>query len=66
MYDVDKNKLKYLFNTQRLTTYEEVREFAPDMVINAVSLQYTVQVFEEIIPYLPEDSILDLRVHIAV
>jgi len=58
VYDIDKNKLKYLFNTHRLTTYEEIRDFTPDMVINAVSLQLTVQVFNEILPYLPANCIL--------
>lgn len=58
VYDIDKNKLKYLFNTHRFTSYEEIRTFAPDMVINAVSLQYTVRVFEDILPYLPEKCIL--------
>jgi prephenate dehydrogenase len=58
VYDIDKNKLKYLFNTHRLTTHEEIREFAPELVINAVSLQYTVRVFEEILPFLPESCML--------
>jgi prephenate dehydrogenase len=58
VYDIDKNKLKYLFNTHRLTTHQEIKEFEPDMVINAVSLQYTVPVFEEIIPFLPQDCLL--------
>lgn len=58
VYDKDKTKLKYLFNSQRLLGYEEIRDFAPEMVINAVSLQYTVSVFEEVLPYLSEDCIL--------
>jgi prephenate dehydrogenase len=58
VYDKDKSKLRYLFNSQRLLTFEEIRDFAPDMVINAVSLQHTVPVFEEILEYLPENCIL--------
>jgi prephenate dehydrogenase len=58
VYDKDKSKLRYLFNTHRMLTHEDVREFEPDMVINAVSLQYTVPVFEEILPYLPIDCLL--------
>lgn len=58
VYDQDKTKLKYLFNSQRLLNYDEIREFAPEMAINAVSLQMTVKVFEEVLPYLPEDCIL--------
>jgi prephenate dehydrogenase len=57
-FDKDKQKLRYLFNSRRLLSYEEILEFGPDMVINAVSLQYTVKVFEEVLPYLPESCIL--------
>lgn len=58
VYEKDKKKLKYLFNTQRLTSYDEIMEFGPELVINAVSLQHTVKVFEEVLPYLPEECIL--------
>jgi len=58
VFDVEIKKLKYLFNCRRLTKYEEIEEFAPDMVINAVSLQLTVKVFNEIMPYLSKECIL--------
>jgi prephenate dehydrogenase len=58
IYDTEKTRLKYLFNTHRLLNYEAIREFAPEMIINAVSLQHTVEVFKEVIPYLPEDCLL--------
>ncbi len=58
VYDIDKAKLRYLFNCQRLTTLEEIREFAPDMVINAANLQLTIKVFEEVLPFLPADCVL--------
>jgi prephenate dehydrogenase len=51
-YDKDKRKLRYLFNSQRLVSFDEIKEFDPDMVINAVSLQHTVHVFKEVLPYL--------------
>lgn len=57
-YDNDLTRLKYFFNTVKLVSPEEIREFDPDMVINAVSLEITVQVFSEIIPYLRKDCIL--------
>lgn len=58
VFDKDKKKMKYLFNSHRLMKIEEIHEFAPEMVINAVSLQLTVPVFEEVLPYLPEECIL--------
>jgi prephenate dehydrogenase len=57
-YDNDLTRLKYFFNTVKLVSPEEIRDFDPDMVINAVSLESTVQVFGEILPYLRKDCIL--------
>lgn len=57
---IDKNKqrLKFLFNCHRFTSLSEIKEFRPQLVINAVSLQYTIQAFDELLPMLPEDCIL--------
>jgi prephenate dehydrogenase len=57
-YDNDLTRLKYFFNTVKLVSPEEINEFNPDMVINAVNLEITVQVFTEILPYLRKDCIL--------
>ncbi len=58
VYDADRKKLKYFFNSRKFLYYEELFEFQPDMLINAVSLENTVKVFEELVPYLPEACIL--------
>jgi prephenate dehydrogenase len=57
-YDSDLTRLKYFFNTVKLVSYEEIREFDPDMVINAVSLEITVPVFSAVLPFLRQDCIL--------
>jgi prephenate dehydrogenase len=57
-FDTDLNRLKYLFNTIKLVSYEEIAEFNPEMVINAVNLERTIPVFNEIIPFLQEKCIL--------
>lgn len=58
VYDPDKNKLKYFFQTHRFVSYDAIQAFKPELVINAVSLQYTVPAFDAIIPYLPGTCIL--------
>ncbi len=58
VFDKDKSKLKYLFNSHRLLSFEEIQEFDPEMVINAVSLQYTIEAFEEVLPCISETCIL--------
>lgn len=58
VYDIDKDRLRYIFNTERLTTMEEIRTFAPELVINSVTLKHTISVFEEVLPYLPKNCVL--------
>ncbi len=58
IYDRDHEKMKYVFRTRRLNALDEAADFAPDLLINAVNLQKTVEVFREVIPLLPEDTIL--------
>jgi prephenate dehydrogenase len=58
VYDEDITKLKYLFKCHRLLTFDDIRDFAPDMIINAVSLQHTITAFEKVLPYLPDECVL--------
>ena len=55
VYDIDPMKMRFLYNTQRFTTMEEIESFRPDLVINAVSLKYTIEVFRQVLPYLPKE-----------
>jgi len=58
VYDTDRNRLKYFFNSRKFLYYEELLDFQPDMLINAVSIDNTINVFEEIVPSLPENCII--------
>ncbi len=58
VYDSDKKKLRFLFNTHRFINIQEIKNFNPDIVINAVSLQYTIDAYELVLPYLNENCIL--------
>lgn len=42
----------------RLQSLSELQSVAPDLVVNAVSLQHTIAVFEQIIPMLKPDTII--------
>ncbi|MFA6677429.1 MAG: prephenate dehydrogenase/arogenate dehydrogenase family protein [Bacteroidales bacterium] len=54
--DKDPRKLRFVYNVQRFSKYSEVVDFHPDMVLNCVTLNYTVNSFKEIIPFLLDDS----------
>ncbi|MCQ2228033.1 MAG: prephenate dehydrogenase/arogenate dehydrogenase family protein [Bacteroidales bacterium] len=58
IYDVDIKRLQYVFNTRRLTTLDEIRDFNPELVINAVTLKYTLKMFHDVLPYLSENCLL--------
>jgi len=58
VYDSNRNKLKYFFNSRKFLYLEELLEFQPDILINAVSLEHTVDVFREVVPSLDKNCII--------
>ncbi len=58
VYDIDPKKLRFMYNTERFTSLDEVDAFNPEFVINAVSLKYTIQVFDQLLPHIHKDCIL--------
>ena len=58
VFDVDRNKLKYFFNSRKFLYYEEITDFSPDLLINAVSLDKTFEVFNELNSYLSKEGII--------
>ena len=58
VYDVDRSKLKYFFNSRKFLYYDEIMDFKPDILINAVSLDRTFELFDEIVSYLPDNCIV--------
>ena len=58
VYEKDPKRMRFTYNCQRLTTLDEVKGFAPELVINAVTVKYTIPAFKEILPYLPKDCII--------
>ena len=58
VYERDPKRMRFTYNCQRFTTAGEVEAFAPELVINAVTLKYTLEAFAEILPHLPADCII--------
>ena len=54
----DPRRMRFIYNAQRFTSMQQIREFSPELLINCVTLNYTVQAFEEVFPYLPKDCII--------
>ncbi|MCR5151841.1 MAG: prephenate dehydrogenase/arogenate dehydrogenase family protein [Prevotella sp.] len=58
VYEKDPKRMRFTYNTQRFTQLEEIREFKPELVINAVTVKYTIPAFREVLPFLPADCII--------
>ncbi len=58
VYEKNPERLRFTFNTLRFTSMDEVEAFKPELVINAVTVKYTIKAFEEVIPHLPDDCII--------
>lgn len=58
LYDTDPRRLRFVFNTRRMTQLDEVRDFAPELMINCVTLKYTIEAFEAVMPYLPRECVI--------
>lgn len=56
--DRDPRRLRFTFNAERFTDPAEIAAFAPEMVINAATVKYTIDAFEQVMPYLPEECML--------
>lgn len=58
VFERDPKRMRFTYNCQRLTTLEEIREFRPELVINAVTVKYTISAYNEVLPCLPADCII--------
>lgn len=58
VYEKDPKRMRFTYNCQRFTQAEEIKDFRPDLVINAATLKYTIQAFEEVMEFLPKECII--------
>ena len=47
VFDVNPHQLRFVYNTYRFTTLEEIKDFEPELVINAVTVKYTLDAFRQ-------------------
>lgn len=58
IYDPDIKKLRFTFNALRLTDLKEIEDFNPQLVINAATVKYTIPAFQDVMPFLRQETIL--------
>ena len=58
VYEKDAKRLRFTYNCQRFTSVDEIADFKPELLINAVTVKYTIPAFKEVLPYIPDDCII--------
>lgn len=58
VYEKDAKRMRFTYNCQRFTQLDEIKAFAPELVINAVTVKYTLAAFKEVLPCLPTECII--------
>ena len=58
VFEKDAKRLRFTYNCQRFTSVDEIADFKPELLINAVTVKYTIPAFKEVLPYIPEDCII--------
>lgn len=58
VYDPDIKRLRFIYNTVRMTQPEEIQEFNPELVLNCATVKYTIPAFEKVLPFLSKNCII--------
>ena len=58
VFDINPKKLRFMYNCYRFTQLEEIAEFKPELVINAATVKYTLDAFNQVLPVLSKDCII--------
>lgn len=58
IFDTDPQRLRFTYNTVRMSNPEEIRDFKPELVLNAVTVKYTIEAFKTILPYIDKKCII--------
>ncbi len=58
VFDPDPQRLRFIYNCVRMSRPDEIRSFAPEILINAATVKYTLEAFSQVLPYLPAGCII--------
>ena len=58
VYDPNPEALRFTYGVERFSNLDEIDAFAPDLVINAATVRYTIDAFNRVLPHLPAKCIL--------
>lgn len=58
VFDPDPDRLRFTYGVERYSDLVDVDPFDPDMVVNAATVKYVLNAFEDVLPHISERCIL--------
>lgn len=58
VFETDPQRLRFTYNVRRMSDPSEIKDFEPQMVINAATVKYTLDAFRMVMPYIGKECIL--------
>jgi prephenate dehydrogenase len=58
IFDTNPERLRFTYNCIRMSDASEMAEFRPEILINAATVQYTIEAFRQVLPHVPESCII--------
>jgi len=58
IFDRNPEKLRFTYNCIRMTDLQEISDFKPEILINAATVQYTIDAFRQALPFVSESCII--------
>jgi prephenate dehydrogenase len=58
IFDSNPEKLRFTYNCIRMSKPEEIKDFQPEILINAATVQYTIEAFNQALPFVPASCII--------
>jgi len=58
IYNRNPEKLRFTYNCIRMTDLKEIADFKPEILLNAVTVQHTLNAFRQALPYIPDTCII--------
>ncbi|MDR2622529.1 MAG: prephenate dehydrogenase/arogenate dehydrogenase family protein [Dysgonamonadaceae bacterium] len=58
IFDPNPEKLRFTYNCIRMSKPEEIKDFQPEILINAATVQYTIEAFNQTLPFVPASCII--------
>jgi prephenate dehydrogenase len=58
IFDPNPEKLRFTYNCIRMSNPQEIKDFQPEILINAATVQYTIEAFNQTLPFVPASCII--------